>query len=330
MSRLVIQRDATALPPGTGACIGAFDGLHRGHQALIAAAAAGDGPVALVTFDPHPLRVLAPARAPELLLSNTVRQRVAASLGVTHLVLLPFDAQMAALSPAQFVERYLVAGLQPRLVVVGRDFRFGQGRAGTAEGLAEHLDEHGIAATIVDPVAGPDADKLGTTAIRKAVREGDVALAAKMLGRWHSVSGTVVQGHKRGRTIGFPTANVDPDGGMLPATGVYAAFLSVWSPGTSDHARVWPAAANLGTNPTFTAGDADGPARTLEVHAIDVDLGERLYGLQVEVAFVKRLRGEQRFAGPDALAAQIRRDVEVARDHLGEAARDLVLVPGAA
>ena len=329
MTDLVQQRDARPLPPGTGVCIGAFDALHRGHQALIDAAAEAGGPVALVTFDPHPLRVLAPERAPELLLSSTVRARVAASLGVSHLVLLPFDRQMAALSPEAFIDRYLVRGLQPKLVVVGRDFRFGKGRAGTAEGLAAQLSAHSIATKIVDPVAGPDADKLGTTAIRHAVRAGDVAEAAQMLGRWHAVSGTVVKGHERGRAIGFPTANVRPDGGMLPADGVYAAFLTVWSPDTPDHAQVWPAAANLGTNPTFT-GDDPAAARTLEVHAIDVDLGERLYGLQVEVAFVSRLRGEQRFDGPDALVAQIRRDVEAARTHLGETARELVLVPGAA
>ncbi len=327
MREVVQQRDASPLPPSTGVCIGAFDGLHRGHQALIDAAATAGGPVALVTFDPHPLRVLAPERAPELLLSNTVRARVAASLGVSHLVLLPFDRQMAALSPEAFIDRYLVQGLQPRLVVVGRDFRFGKGRSGTAEGLAAHLNRHAITANIVDPVAGPDADKLGSTAVRHAVRAGDVAAAAHMLGRWHAVSGTVVDGAKRGRTIGFPTANVQPDGGMLPADGVYAAYLSVWSPDAPDHGRVWPAAANLGTNPTFT-GDDPAAARTLEVYAIDVDLGERLYGVQVEVAFVARLRAEQRFDGPDALVAQIRDDVEAAREHLDDDARALVLAPG--
>jgi riboflavin kinase/FMN adenylyltransferase len=326
MAALVSQRDATPLPPGTGACIGAFDGLHRGHQALIRHAAGAGGPVALVTFDPHPLTVLAPARAPELLLSPAVRRRVAASLGVTHLVLLPFDRQMAALAPEAFIDRYLVRGLQPTRVVVGRDFRFGHGRAGTAEALAEALAAAEIETRIVEPVAGPESVKLGATEVRNAVREGLVAEVAHMLGRWHAVSGTVVRGHQRGRTIGFPTANVVPDPGLLPPNGVYAAFVSVWSPDAPDFRSVLPAVANLGTNPTFSAGES-APPRTLEVHALDVDLGERLYGVDVEVAFVARLRDERRFDGPAALVEQIQRDVAAARLHFGDEARARVLVP---
>jgi riboflavin kinase/FMN adenylyltransferase len=261
------------------------------------------------------------------LLSPAVRRRVAAALGITHLVLLPFDAHMAELSAEAFIDRYLVHGLRPARVVVGRDFRFGHGRTGTAELLARRLGDAGIDTRIVAPVTGDDERKLGATAVRAAVAEGRVDEAADMLGRWHAVGGRVVTGHARGRTIGFPTANVEVDGGLLPPNGVYATYLTVWSKDAPDYGRVLASATNLGTNPTFTAGQPGAPPRTLEAHALDVDLGERLYGVEVEVAFVARLRDEVRFDGPDALVAQIRRDVESARAHLGPKARQRVVHP---
>lgn len=334
MALLVEQRDTAALPPGTAICLGAFDGLHLGHQALLAHARRVAAHVGLVTFDPHPQQVLAPERAPRLLQTAVQRRRVCAALGVEHLVLLPFDPQMAAMDAETFVRQILREGLRPAAVVVGEDFRFGRGREGDGERLAALLAPAGIEVVRVpavpvpaaarEPGDDPDA-KLGTTTVRRAVQAGRVEQAGAMLGRWHAVAGTVVEGAKRGRMLGFPTANIHAPDGFLPAPGVYAAVLAVWSEHGPHAGRVWPAVANLGTNPTFIAGSAGGIAGAhgpdamplrLEAHALDVQLGEALYGLEVELSFVARLRDEQRFAGPAALVEQIHRDVEAARAHL--------------
>lgn len=342
MALLVEQRDTTALPTGTAICLGAFDGLHLGHQALLARARAAAPHVGLVTFDPHPQQVLAPERAPRLLQTAEQRRRVCAALGVEQLVLLPFDRQMAAMDAETFVREVLLEGLRPAAVVVGEDFRFGRGREGDGERLAALLAPAGVEvvrvpavpvpAAALEPGDDPDA-KLGTTSVRRAVQAGRVEQAGAMLGRWHAVAGTVVEGAKRGRMLGFPTANIHAPGGFLPAPGVYAAVLAVWSE-TGPHAgTVWPAVANLGTNPTFVAGSAgdvgssDPMPLRLEAHALDVQLGEALYGLAVELSFVARLRDEQRFDGPAALVEQIRRDVEAARTHLGPRSLAFAITP---
>lgn len=339
MGLLVEQRDTAALPAGTAICLGAFDGLHLGHQALLARARQAGAHVGLVTFDPHPQQVLAPERAPRLLQTAEQRRRVCASLGVEHLVLLPFDAQMAAMDAETFVRRALLEGLRPAAVVVGEDFRFGRGREGDGERLASLLAPAGIEVARVPAVLvpaaarepGDDPDvKLGTTTVRRAVQAGRVEQAGAMLGRWHAVAGTVVEGAKRGRMLGFPTANIHAPDGFLPAPGVYAAVLAVWSEHGPHAGKVWPAVANLGTNPTFVAGSAGGPdgmPLRLEAHALDVQLGEGLYGLEVELSFVARLRDEQRFAGPAALVEQIRRDVEAARTHLGPQSLAFAILP---
>lgn len=327
MAAILEQRDFSPLPPGTAACLGAFDGLHLGHQALLRRAASLGDRVALVTFDPHPLSVVAPDRAPPLLHSPAIRRQVAAELGVSHLVLLPFDRAMAAMTAEEFVDRILVHGLVPAAVVVGEDFRFGRGRSGSATMLADRLGDAGIRVEVVSPVALPgEQEKLGATRIRDAVRTGDVATAGRMLGRWHAVSGMVVRGKARGRTIGFPTANVRPDPGLLPPDGVYATVLTVRSAGLPESGHALPSVANLGTNPTFTHGE-DAPERTLEVHVLDRDLGERLYGAEVEVGFVARLRPEKRFSGVEELVAQIRRDADTARAMLDEGALARAVAP---
>lgn len=331
MQLLEIQRSAAALPPNTAVCMGAFDGLHRGHQALIERAAQRADRVALVTFDPHPMQVLAPERAPRLLHTPSLRERAAASLGVGHLVLLPFSEEMSQLQPEAFVDRYLTAGLRPVVVVVGRDFRFGAKRSGDPARLAELLAPARIDVDVVDPVADPtlqsasSSEKLSSTDIRTAIDSGAVDRAAELLGRYHSVHGVVAHGAKRGRTIGFPTANVEYEGGYLPPIGVYATFTTVWSPDSPDYGCSWPSVTNIGRNPTFTDGQA--PV-SVESHVLDQDLGERLYGVELDVAFVQRLRGEQKFEGPDALIAQIRRDADAARDRLSVPLDDgYVLLP---
>ncbi len=335
MAPLVEHRDAAALPAGTAVCLGAFDGLHLGHQALLARARRASAHVGLVTFDPHPQQVLAPERAPRLLQTAEQRRRVSAALGVEHLVLLPFDREMAAMDAERFVRQVLLEGLRPAAVVVGEDFRFGRGREGDADRLARLLAPAGIEVACVpavpvpaaarEPGADPDV-KLSATTVRRAVEAGRVEHAGAMLGRWHAVAGTVVAGAKRGRTIGFPTANIHAPDGFLPAPGVYAGVLAVWSEAGPCAGQVWPAVANLGTNPTFVADPGAMPLR-LEAHALDVRLGEQLYGLQVELSFVARLREEQRFDGPAALVEQIHRDVEAARARLGPQALAFAITP---
>ncbi|MCA9707766.1 MAG: riboflavin biosynthesis protein RibF [Myxococcales bacterium] len=340
MTRLVEQRDLSPLSKGTAICLGAFDGLHLGHQALVRRARARGDHVGLVTFDPHPLQVLAPERAPRLLQTAVQRRRVCSHLGVEHLVLLPFDRSMSQMSAERFVDAVIIEGLRPTAVVVGEDFRFGRGRQGDGELLARRLAPAGIEVERVAPIPVPAAAlppgaepsaKLGATAIRRAVEAGEVARAGAMLGRWHSVAGVVVQGARRGRTIGFPTANIHAPDGFLPAPGVYAGALAVWSPSGPHAGQVWPAVANLGRNPTFAKGasvaGSDAVPLQLEAHVLDQDLGESLYALDVEFSFVARLRGEQRFDGPAALVAQIGRDVAAARPLLASALPGVVPPP---
>ena len=335
MAPLVEQRDAAALPAGTAVCLGAFDGLHLGHQALFAQARRASQHVGLVTFDPHPQQLLAPERAPRLLQTAEQRRRVAAALGVEHLVLLPFDRELAAMNAERFVREVLLEGLRPAAVVVGEDFRFGRGREGDADALVRLLRPAGVEVACVpavpvppearEPGSDPEA-KLSATTVRRAVEAGRVEQAGAMLGRWHAVAGTVVTGAKRGRTIGFPTANIHAPDGFLPAPGVYAGVLAVWSESGPCAGRVWPAVANLGKNPTFVADAGAMPLR-LEAHALDARLGEELYGLSVELSFVARLRDEQRFDGPAALVEQIHRDVEAARARLSPQALAFAVTP---
>ena len=273
MARIVEQRDTSALPPGTAVCLGAFDGMHIGHQALLSRAKALGEHLGMVTFDPHPQQVLAPERAPALLQTPVQRRRVCAALGVDHLVLLPFDREVARMSAEAFARTVLVEGLRPRAVVVGEDFRFGRGREGDGAMLAELLAPAGIEVARVPAVPMPESawlpdtdpsHKLGATAVRDAVRAGQVERAGAMLGRWHSVPGTVVHDARRGRTIGFPTANLDLHHEIRPPPGVYAVRAHV-------DGEVLPAVANVGVRPTF------GPDGDLRVeHDADVEQPQRL------------------------------------------------------
>lgn len=317
---------------GTAACVGAFDGFHLGHRALLDRARELGARVAVVTLDPHPQRVLAPERAPKLLLAPPQREHVAASLGIDELVLIPFDRTTARLEPGAFVDTWL-GPLAPAAVVVGADFRFGAGRRGDTAVLGELLAPRGISLGVVQPVAIPEAiarriagasdDKIGSTLIRERLAVGDVVSAAMLLSRAHAVLGEVVRGDARGRTLGIPTANVHAPEACMPGPGVYAVFLSVWSPALGLHEPM-AAVANIGKNPTFTSGDVE---RRLEVHVLDRDLGERLYGATVEVAFITRLRDEVRFDSVAALVDQIHTDIGQARALLDSQARAQVLAP---
>lgn len=306
------------LPPGTAVVIGAFDGMHLGHQALIERARALAERVAVVTFEPRPADVLTPERAPPRLQSPSQRERVCRDLGVDLLVVLRFDRSVALLDPATFVERFLIAGLAPAQVVVGYDFHFGAGRAGGPGVLRELLGRAGIPVEVV-PELRTESAKLGSTVIRELIRAGQVERAADLLGRYFAVEGEVRHGAARGRALGFPTANV-ASRNMRPGGGVYACFLTLLDPSGHTEVEHWPAVANIGTNPTF----ADGEATTtgLEVHALDVELGDELYGREVEVGFVKRLRDERKFASVDDLELAIADDVACARELFEELTDD--------
>lgn len=305
-----------ALPPDTAACLGAFDGMHRGHQGLIARARSCGREVAVVTFEPRPADVLAPETAPPRLQTPRQRERVCSELGVDTLAILPFDREVSRMSPQAFVREFLLELLRPAAVVVGYDFHFGADRSGGPATLQQLLAPAGISVSIVDEIVDREGalvgEKLGSTAIRALIASGDVERAAALLGRLYAIAGTVEHGAARGRALGFPTANVRSSL-LHPRDGVYACFL-----GLLDAPDVWPAVANIGQTPTFAK--PDGPNRhTLEVHALDVDLGDRLYGLEVEVSFVTRLRDERRFDDVEQLRAAIHRDIELARPHLTEA-----------
>jgi riboflavin kinase / FMN adenylyltransferase len=287
--------------------IGVFDGVHVGHRQVLGglarSARAADLEACVVTFDPHPLAVVAPEQAPRLL--TTVEQRLALfeEVGVDVVAVVPFDDEVRSWSPAAFVGDLLVAALGAALVVVGEDFRFGRDRTGHVGLLREMGAALGFETEVV-PLVGADSP-VSSTLIRDLIAAGEVAAAARMLDRHHEVAGMVVEGDGRGRLIGVPTANVDVRADLAwPGRGVYAVRAS------ADGVEWMPGVANVGVRPTF-GGDVE----VLEVHVLERDLD--LYGETLRVRFVDRLRDERRFPDPDALVAQIRADIEAARLVLG-------------
>ncbi|RMG19101.1 MAG: riboflavin biosynthesis protein RibF [Deltaproteobacteria bacterium] len=288
--------------------MGTFDGVHLGHRALFDRAIAqarerGAQPLAL-TFDPHPAKVLAPELAPPLLCTLARRLELMEEAGLAGALVLPFTRALAELSPEAFVAEVLLPA-RALGVVVGYDFTFGRRRTGTPEVLQRLGRAHGFAVEVVPPVTLPGGIVPSSSKIRELVLEGRVEAAATLLGRPFDIDGTVVRGAGRGTKIGIPTANLEVDGELLPAAGVYA--TRAWL----DGARVWPSVTNIGTVPTFNEDEIV----RIETHLIDWG-GEALYGRRMRVAFAARLRGERRFSGPDALRAQIREDIEVARRRL--------------
>ncbi|MCU0260833.1 MAG: bifunctional riboflavin kinase/FAD synthetase [Ilumatobacteraceae bacterium] len=302
-----------AVPPFPGEraviTIGAYDGVHRGHRVVIdqVRRLASDlgARSAVVTFDRHPASVVRPESAPQLLTDAEQRLELLAATGVDATVVVAFDSERAKESPAAFVERVLVDVLSTRLIVVGEDFHFGHQRAGNVEllhELGQRFDFEVVPVSLVARADGVD-EPVSSTAIRRALAGGDVGLATEMLGRPFEARGTVVQGDQRGRLLGFPTANVEvPNQICLPADGVYAGWYE------RPDGEVLPCAINLGRRPTFYE-HAD--HSLLEAHLIDFD-GD-LYGERAAVRFVSFLRSERKFDGIDALATQLKHDVEHAR-----------------
>ncbi|HVZ48430.1 MAG TPA: bifunctional riboflavin kinase/FAD synthetase [Gemmatimonadaceae bacterium] len=285
--------------------VGTFDGVHRGHRfvldRLVARAHAQGLRSVVVTFEPHPLRVVNPPAAPRLLTTLDEKREALVAVGVDEVAVVPFDTALAALEADQFVDRILLGRFGMAELFVGHDHGFGRGRSGDPVTLERMGRERGFAVHVVPPVAGRDGAPVSSTSIRRAVAAGDLSRAADGLARPYAVSGTVEHGDGRGAALGYRTLNVATPAAekLLPPDGVYAVRVDV--PGAR-----YAGMLNLGGRPTF--GD---DRRTIEAHLFDAR-GD-WYGQHVRVAFIARIRGVQRFPDPDALIAQLRKDEEKAR-----------------
>ena len=288
--------------------VGSFDGIHLGHRSIldtvVTRARARDGTATVVTFDPHPRKVLAPDRAPRLLSTREQRVEWIAEAGIDVTIVEPFTEAFARTPPERFVRDYLHAGLSPVEVYVGYDFRFGRDREGSMRLLTELGPRLGFAVTII-PEVTIDGEDVNSTRIRELVAEGDVGTSARLLGRPYTIRGRVVEGDRRGRTLGFPTLNLDPENELLPAPGVYAGKARFLDGAGS---AAWlGAVTNVGRRPTFDAGERI----VCETHLLEFE-GDA-YGRRVELQFLSRIRPEQRFPSVAALKLQIAADVQEAR-----------------
>ncbi|HZH78225.1 MAG TPA: bifunctional riboflavin kinase/FAD synthetase [Archangium sp.] len=292
---------------GCALALGNFDGVHRGHQALFAEARRQGTPAAALTFQPHPGKVLQPDLAPKLITLLPRKLELFAEWGLDAAVVQPFTREYARHSPRDF-EASLLDVLGARHLVVGYDFTYGAARAGTADTLREAASQRGAQVHVVPPVT-VDGVVASSSKVREYILEGRVSAAHRLLGRPFDLDGTVVPGAGRGRGIGFPTANVDTQNELRPAPGVYAIRVRL----KDEPQGPWrPGAANIGVKPTF-----GGTVVTIEAHLLDFQ-GD-LYGKELRVQFLERLRPEQRFASVAELVGQIKRDVEAARTVIARA-----------
>ncbi len=290
--------------------MGNFDGLHRGHAALIGQArdrARADGvPAAVLTFEPHPRSVFNPAGEPFRLTPFRVKEREIARLGVDLLFVQHFDLEFAKKSAESFVEEVLVGAIGVTHIVVGHDCTFGNRRRGTPEMLREAGLEHGFGLTVIEPVCGPDAAVYSSTHIRELLKSGKPREAAAQLGRFWEIDGRVMVGDRRGRTIGFPTVNLGLGENLHPAFGVYAVRVSGDGADDAFAGHAIDGVANIGLRPTVGT-----PEPRLEAHLFDIDAD--LYGRHLRVSLVEFIRPERKFSGLDALKAQIAEDAQKAR-----------------
>jgi riboflavin kinase / FMN adenylyltransferase len=306
---------------GSVVTIGVFDGVHRGHREVVARAARQAAelglPLIAVTFDPHPLTVVRPDHAPPLVSTLDHRIRLLGEAGANDVLLLRFDAERASQSAEDFVREVLDHGLHARLIVVGEDFRFGHRAVGDVSLLQQLGTNLGFVVDPVEPISDPGRHRWSSTYVRDRVTSGDVDEAWRTLGHPFRVEGVVVRGDRRGRALGYPTANVPPtDGFVVPVDGVYAGWLTRLD--QPDAARM-PAAISVGTNPTF-----HGTARRVEAYVLDRDDLE-LYDVPVAIEFAAGLRGMEQFESVEELVAQMGKDVDAAREIL----LDLGLASGA-
>lgn len=296
--------DLTQIPGPVVLAIGVFDGVHLGHRAVIERALtdakAIKGTAVIVTFDPHPIRVLRPGEAPRLLTSTRHKLHLIRDLGIQHLLVIPFDKAFATMPPEAFIQELAGACHPLREICVGHQWSFGKGRAGNLDllkTLGDQLgfDEVGVHAVQVDGMI------VSSTLVRRAIEKGDFVTAARFLGREFTILGTVVEGDHLGKKIGFPTANLSTHNEQFPPNGVYV----VDARRNSETLR---GVVNIGVRPTVATASGE---RILEVHLLD--FAEEIYGQELELTFRRYLRPEQKFANLDELRAQITRDVEAAR-----------------
>ena len=289
--------------------IGNFDGLHRGHMTLLRTAhevaREKDARFSVLTFSPHPARVLAPHRAPPAIMSDAEKKSAFESIGVDAVWFQSFTLEFAELSPEDFVADVLKMGIGAVHVVVGFDFRFGKGRAGNTDTLAGLLHSHGIELSVIDAVQD-GATKVSSSVIREAMSHADIERVNDLLGWSYTIEGLVTRGDARGRTLDFPTLNIKLGNQLYPREGVYCGWVE-------DEGQFRPAVANLGARPTV---DDDRPGQ-LEVHVIHTDLGD-MYDQTIRFVFCSKLRGIARFTSLEALREQIKKDVSRAQDILKE------------
>ena len=314
--------DVSDIPADFGPCVvtlGNFDGVHAGHRAVLgraveAASGAGAQAVA-VTFDPHPLQVLYPDSAPELITGLEQRLSLIEATGIDAVLVMAFTRELATWTPEEFVRRVFVQALHASAVVVGHDTRFGHRNSGDVNTLAELGAQHGFVVEVLEDQTPDDAPRRSSSSwARELLALGDVAAAAALLGRPHRLTGEVVHGDHRGRELGYPTANLGTDTeGLVPADGIYAGWMLRTSLPDDAPDRLLPAAVSIGTNPTF-----DGTRRRVEAYVLDrADLA--LYGERICLELVARLRATVRFEGVDALVEQMARDVAQCRQILAGA-----------
>lgn len=290
---------------GAVATMGNFDGIHLGHQTLIANAVAEaktrQSLSVVLTFDPHPLKVLAPERAPGMILSQQDKIDMLKAFDVDVVINQRFDRDFANIRADEFITRYLVGHLGLSKIWLGRDLRFGRGRQGGVEDLIRLGGEAGLSVGIVEPIS-IDGDRVSSSRIRQLINEGRVDEVEPMLGRFHFASGEIVRGDRRGRELGFPTANLSSRTEVLPQNGIYATIFEC------QNGR-WLSVSSIGTNPTF----GEGPRK---VESFILDFDEMIYGESVKLSFVKRIREERKFACLEDLITEMHRDVEIARSIL--------------
>ena len=285
--------------------IGVFDGVHLGHQAVISAATsharAADGTPVVMTFDPHPLKVLRPQHAPHLLTATQHKIALIRDLGVEHLLVINFDRKFAATSPEEFVEELVMHSRPLREICVGHEWSFGKDRRGNLDLLKRLGVQLDFSVVGVPPVL-VNGEVVSSAAIRQAVEKGDLAKGAEMLGREYTILGTVTHGNNLGKKIGFPTANLSAHSEQFPPNGVYFAEARV-------NGVLYYGVINLGYRPTVSSGKSE---RVLEIHMLDFD--RDIYGEDVEVRFMRHLRPERKFESLESLAQQIELDVRRARE----------------
>jgi riboflavin kinase / FMN adenylyltransferase len=306
MEILKLIPELAHLPGPVFLAIGVFDGVHRGHQAVISTSAehaqSANGTAVVVTFDPHPMKVLRPKEAPHLLTATEHKIKLIRNLGVQHLLVIEFDKAFAATAPEDFVQQLVTHSKPLREICVGHEWSFGRGRRGNLALLRKLGAQFDFEVVGIPAVTLENGELVSSTAIRHTIKAGDLAKAAEMLGREYTILGTVVRGGNLGKKIGFPTANLSAHSEQFPPNGVYFAQATL-------DGVVYPGVVNLGYRPTVSSGKSE---RVLEIHLLDFDCD--IYGRDVEVRFVRYLRPEQKFENVDALAKQIELDVQQARN----------------